>query len=106
MFNGVVTLNGGQKMELTFNALADLEQITGKTAFEVLESFDSGRLSITDTRALFWACLKQYQPEITLHEAGNLIEMDKIPALFGSALPETDPSEDKAGNAPKAKPKK
>lgn len=92
-----VTLSGGQEMTLSFNALADLEQATGKSSLDVLASFDHGKMNITDTRALFWACLRQHNKQITLEEAGDLIEMDKLPELFGVSLPEAN-AEDESGN--------
>jgi hypothetical protein len=54
-----------------FNVLCDVEQETGLNLLRP-ESTDS-----RVTRAMLYAYLKEYNPELTIFEAGNLLTMDQ-----------------------------
>lgn len=83
-------------MVLDFNALAEFEGETGKSAMAVLA--DPDRMSVTELRALFWAGLRQRHPDITLIDAGRILttNFDKLGDAMKTAFPEAQP-----GNAPK-----
>lgn len=78
-------------MVLDFNALADFEGETGKSAMAVLS--DPDRMTVTEMRALFWAGLRQRQTAITLAEAGRILtaNLDKLGDAMKAAFPEPKP---------------
>jgi len=58
---------------LDFNALATLEEVSGKSAFEVIEAFEGGKARVTDLRAILYSVLKRHNPEVTIEDAGDLL---------------------------------
>jgi len=72
-FRGEVTLDNGMIAVLDFNALATLEEVTGKGAFEVLEAFESGKARVTDLRAILFSVLVRHNPNVTVEDAGDLL---------------------------------
>jgi hypothetical protein len=76
-------------MVLDFNALADFEDATGANAVKVLSS---GDLSIRQMRALFQVGLRRHHPEITLTEAGHILQsnMAKLGDAIAAAFPDAE----------------
>lgn len=101
---GDVTLSHAGRsltMRLDMNALADFEGVTGLNAVEVLSR---GQLSITHMRALIHAGLQGHHPEVSLREAGEILQanMGALGEAIAAAFPEAE-----AGNAkPAGKPRR
>lgn len=68
-FRGEVTLDNGMVMVFNFNAMIEFEDITGK---DLTKGFDFANMTLRDTRAFYYVCLKVKQPEITVEEAGDI----------------------------------
>lgn len=81
---------------LDFNALADFEDATGQNAVKLLSG---GELSIGQMRALIHAGLKQRHPDLTLAQAGRILQGNM--GALGEALAAAFPSAE--GNAPGGK---
>lgn len=78
------------RMRLDFNALAEFEAEAGvENALVALQ----GGMNARNTRALFWAGLRQCHPEITLAEAGHILtaNMDRLGDALASAFPDATP---------------
>lgn len=105
-FRGEVETTTGHKMVLDYNALAELESLTGKRAHDVLTSFDEGTVSLSDLRAFYAACLSRHHPELSLFDAGDIASEDPDAwiRVVAAASPDA-PKESASGNA-KARPKK
>lgn len=75
---------------LDFNALAEFEDETGQNALQVLA--DQGNMKITHLRALMWAGLRQFNPDVTLQQAGRIVSEnpDKLAEALASAFPDDD----------------
>lgn len=87
---GEAKMDNGYTVRIDMNALAEFEEATGKKALTVLTQMGKGDPSIRDMRALLWACLVTAQPEITLAEAGDLLNeggMDALLAAINAANP-------------------
>lgn len=56
-----------------FNALADFETETKANALVRFAELETNPFSAAETRALFWAALRDGQPDITIREAGRLL---------------------------------
>lgn len=83
----LVELDRPRRLRLTFNALVDLEQVTGIDGLDftqVANLLDSKRAE--HRRALLWALLRTEDPELTLEQAGDLLRMDQTGAIQGSML--------------------
>lgn len=65
-----VKLDKQRKLKYTFNAFCELEEALGRP----LASFQSNEFKMKDLRALVWAGLLHETPELTLEEAGDLID--------------------------------
>lgn len=81
---------------LDFNALADFEDATGQNAVKLLSG---GDLTIGQMRALIHAGLKQHHPDLTLAQAGRILQgnMGALGEVLAAAFPSA------AGNGPGAK---
>lgn len=66
-----ITLDKERSLRYNINALADLEEITGLNIGEIALS---GGMSIRIMRALLWAGLRHESKDLTLREAGNLLQ--------------------------------
>ena len=75
-FRGEVQTSTGHMLVLDYNALANLEQLTGRNAIEVTEEIDQGTASFTDRRFAFLACLLRHYPQMTVIEAGDIASED------------------------------
>jgi len=65
-----VKLDKQRKLKYTFNALCELEEVMGRS----LTTLQNGEFKMKDLRALVWAGLLHESPELTLEEAGDLID--------------------------------
>ncbi|WP_147112093.1 GTA-gp10 family protein [Tateyamaria sp. syn59] len=94
------------KLQFTTNAMAELEDAANKGFPEFLghleKSTENGTLRVGDVRLLFWAGLKEHQPDITVVKAGQIVQdiggveaaMEKLGEAITAAMPEA-----KAGDA-------
>ena len=66
----------GKKYRLRFswNAAAEFEEPAGRSFYDAADALAAGRLSVRTLRAMLWAGLQEHHPELTLREAGVLIE--------------------------------
>jgi hypothetical protein len=69
-----VKLDKQRKLKYTFNALCELEDALGRPLLEIRNNF-----RVKDLRALVWAGLLHENPDLTLEEAGRLL--DEAPSL-------------------------
>jgi len=65
-----VKLDKQRKLKYTFNAFCELEEALGRP----LASIKGNEFKMKDLRALVWAGLLHETPELTLEEAGDLID--------------------------------
>lgn len=103
-FKGQVSVSYGGKtytMALDFNALCDFEDQTGKNALQALDGMENGDVSAREMRALMWAGLKQFHPEMTLPLAGHILAENINAIAEAAAL--TMPQEGDGGNVPAPK---
>lgn len=99
---GDVTLtHNGRRytLRLDMNALADFETATGLNAVEVM----GGQLSISLMRSLMHAGLQAAHPEVTLREAGEILQTNAkaLGQAIASAFPDVGPDEGNGETAPK-----
>lgn len=88
-----VTVDGiDWQLGLDFNAMCAFEEKTGKNSFEVVQQFESGKISATDLRHLMWAMLVESHPDVTLKQAGDLLSRapNAIQSALKAATPEAD----------------
>lgn len=94
---------GGATYTLTFdmNAAADLEQVTGENAFDVIDKIMKGDITAVTLRALMWAQLQEHHPGTDLRAAGRLASgnFEACVAAVRSALAKALP-EPEVGNEP------
>lgn len=68
-----ITIGGtSYVLKLSYNALCDVEQSMGQKAPEIIREVGTG--SWTAARALFCAALRHSKPDLTLEQAGELIQ--------------------------------
>lgn len=96
------------RLTLDFNAMADFEGRTGKDSLAVIQRYEeTGKISMVDLRALFWAGLSQDHPELTLKDAGLIMSANTgaLAKLLEAMAPEQDanPPAAPAGSAPAGK---
>jgi hypothetical protein len=100
-------------LHFTANGMCELEAAAGCSTMAFLKRLDeaaaSSDLSIGDVRLLFWAGLKEHHPEITVQQAGSLMQelggIDKAMALAGEAVAASMPKSEEDGSAGKGKAK-
>ena len=74
-----ITLKGIEyKLAFDFNALAQAE---ADTKLNLLSALDFIGLDIQKYRALLYATMLKFQPEMTIEEAGALIGLDVMPRI-------------------------
>ena len=94
----------GYTLQLDFNAMCDLEAVTGRNGFDLLDEFEGGKSGMTVLRAVFWAMLQTHHRGLSLEDAGNLLSADPaacraaIDAAMGKAKPPAPEAD--AGNPP------
>ena len=108
---GAVTLAHGDEtytMRFSINALCAFEEHVGKSLMQVFSEGEKAELSVTMIRSLVWAGLTEDKPDLTLKEAGEIIQnvglepmteamMEAVQASF------PDAGGDRAGNPQGAK---
>lgn len=99
-FKGEIETATGHKMILDMNAMANLEDITGKKALDIVADIEALNASVSDIRAFYWACLIRNHPEITLAEAGEVYtqDTDAFIRVLTAAVPQA-PAGSVEGNA-------
>lgn len=63
-------------IRLDFNALAEFEEKTGKSAFEELAKIEAGNGTVVMLRHFVWSCLRYHHPDVTLGQAGDVLSAD------------------------------
>ena len=111
---GDVDLVAGDKtyrLRLDINAIAELEDHTGKGINQIAEELaDPSTMRITLARAVFWGATRSTHPEMTVKEAGEVMTeagfqsaIDAINTAFVRAFPAVEASDSgrprKAGKA-------
>lgn len=85
---GEVDLVAGDKtyvLRLGTNALVEIETVLGGMDFgEIVTSLASGHNRATVLRAVLWGALRRNHPDLSLFDAGDLI--DDYPAEIGKAI--------------------
>lgn len=75
----------------TSNALVEVETVTGKDIISVLGEWQQSP-AIAPLRTLLWGALRKYRPELSLLDAGDLIDeigaarMEELGGAIGRAL--------------------
>ena len=89
-----IELDRVRHMRLDFNALADFEDATGKSAFDA-KTFST--LRGADLRALLWASMVHEDPTLSMEQVGAMIHFgnieyvtERVGALMGGAMPKSD----------------
>ena len=108
------TVNGETyALQFTTNGMCELEDATGRSLMAFLDGLDEAAarndLSIGDVRLLFWAGLKEHHPEITIQQAGSLMQdlggLEKAMELAAEAVAVSMPKPDAGDRTPKGKTK-
>ena len=103
-----VELDKKRNLRYDFNALIEIEEMTGKSINIVLGSLGSGDdARLSDVRLLIYAGLKWEDPDLTVEETGAIIGLHDITSLtaaISNALKESAPPKD--DSAPLAKRKR
>ncbi|SHE66174.1 hypothetical protein SAMN05444392_102272 [Seinonella peptonophila] len=89
-----IKLDKQRKFKYTFNALVELEDILGK-GFGQME----GNFKMKDLRSIVWAGLIHESPDLTVEEAGDLI--DQAESIEAVAKAATEAIEMTVGNKKK-----
>jgi hypothetical protein len=77
-----LVLNGTKyNLVYDFNALVALEQATGRNLLDG-SAWDLTKFNGNDVRSFFWAGLLADHPEITIIDAGKLLDMKTIGPVF------------------------
>lgn len=94
--NGKVKLDEEKYLRYNMNALVEFEDVTGQGVLKAFEDIDKGNLSLKDIRALVWAGLLDYNEELTLKEAGDVMDecgiettIEKLTDAIQYAFPDT-----------------
>jgi hypothetical protein len=80
----VVNLDKPRKMAFTMNAIADVEEvldipvISGENADHLFKRMKEGRTGLRVSRALLWAGLKVFEPELTVEQVGEILTLKKL----------------------------
>jgi hypothetical protein len=93
-----IQLDKKRNLFLDMNAMAEFEEVTGTSFFELGENFTAKKM-----RALLWACLIDDDPNLTLKDVGKMINasnMKEIENALSSATTKFngEPSETSSGN--------
>lgn len=90
---------GGKEYRLSYgiNALCELEDAFGKSVQKIVDEdlSDENDIRMSSVRKVIWAGLIDSEPDITEKEAGNIVDLAKIPVCmeavskaFALAFPE------------------
>ncbi|WPY93156.1 hypothetical protein T8T21_08445 [Limimaricola variabilis] len=80
-----------------FNAMAAFEAESGKEALASFQAAETGGLTITDMRAMFWAMLQHHHPGTTIAQAGAIMSEDA--AALQRAILDASPTAKEVGDA-------
>jgi len=103
---GLVTFEAaGEVWKLKFgvNALADLEERTGESVYEIFASLSGDALRLSTLRVVLASGMRQHHPALTLPAVGDLMDevgMAQIGKLIEAALRAAFPEATKPGEAP------
>ena len=75
----IIELDRPRRMRASLNALVRIEEECGKPIEEILVTDKS--ISMRDTRVLLWALLSDDDPELTIEQAGGLIDAINLPEI-------------------------
>ena len=75
-----IMLDKERHLLLDFNALAEMERVTGKS---VLQEATWDDISATDIRALIWAGLLHEEPDLTLEQVGAMLHPGMVNDVVG-----------------------
>lgn len=98
MPNGKSFEASGKRYTLRYgnNALAELEGLLGLPITQIGERFTTGAVGVREMRNIFWAGLMMQHPELSLVDAGNLMDevglqrvAELVTEAFGEAFPNT-----------------
>lgn len=90
-------------LRLDFNALAEVEEKTGQSGLEFLDTILlSGKPRSSDLRLLCWAMLQHHHPDASMKEAGAVLSEDM--EAFGRAMQAATQVEGDVGNGAAARP--
>lgn len=82
MFGVQVELDKPRMLRLTVNSVSLFDEISGTSFMELTDQLEKGKLNISQVRTLIWAMLLHENEDLTIAEAGNLmqagIDEDKI----------------------------
>lgn len=85
-----IKLDKPRKLRYTINAMATLEDLTGKPFASFVAGFNDEGFSFKDLRALVWAGLIDEDPSLTPEDVGNLLDkaqdLTEVLAKVGEAL--------------------
>ncbi|WP_444452572.1 hypothetical protein ACTTAI_16350 [Rhodobacter capsulatus] len=83
-----------------FNTLADFEAEAKCNAMQRFTELDTKPLSAGETRALFWAALRDGHPDISIRDAGSLLVsgQDALKTAMQSAMDADEMQEPDQGN--------
>lgn len=70
----IIKLDKPRKLRYTINAMATLEDLTGKPFASFVAGFNEESFSFKDLRALVWAGLIDEDPSLTPEDVGNLLD--------------------------------
>lgn len=62
------------RLHYTWNVAAEFEEVAGRPLSDALLDVAREKLSAKSLRAMLWAGLQEHHPEVTLKEAGRLID--------------------------------
>ena len=95
------------RVRFSWNAAAEYEEAAGKPLSDALFDIARERLSARSLRAMLWAGLQEHHQEVTLKDAGRLIDKmgrKEAQRVMGVALryffPELEPAEERAPDPP------
>jgi hypothetical protein len=95
------------RVRYSWNAAAEYEEAAGKPLSDALFDIARERLSARSLRAMLWAGLQEHHQDVTLKDAGRLIDRmgrKEAQRVMGVALrfffPELEPAETKCPDPP------
>ena len=95
------------RVRFSWNAAAEYEDAAGRHLSDALFDIAREKLSARSLRAMLWAGLQEHHQEVTLKEAGRLIDKmgrKEAQRVMGVALryffPELEPAETKSPDPP------
>lgn len=70
------------RFKFTYNAICAFEEHSNKTIMDVFNQMSKGAVSFTDLRTLLWVSLLEFHEDMTVKDAGSIIdEIGITPAI-------------------------